>query len=180
MRVTRLEIRSFRSIVEGQADYLIVHALGRAQDYDLDEHGVSVIDAQNNGSPDTFTALARALGIPWLAVFDGARGVPNGYRSTTEARMVSSPLGSTLAELTDIQRRAVDWDDGPLLVLAGPGSGKTRVLTCPIARLLNSSQDERYRILALTFTNKAANEMAGRVAALVPCLEGRTTIDTFP
>ena len=93
--------------------------------------------------------------------------------------MMSSPLESTLAELTDIQRRAVDWDDGPLLVLAGPGSGKTRVLTCRIARLLNSSQDERYRILALTFTNKAANEMAGRVTALVPGLEGRTTIDTF-
>ena len=93
--------------------------------------------------------------------------------------MMSSPLESTLAELTDIQRRAVDWDDGPLLVLAGPGSGKTRVLTCRIARLLNSSQDERYRILALTFTNKAANEMAGRVTALVPGLEGRTSIDTF-
>ena len=93
--------------------------------------------------------------------------------------MMSSPLESTLAELTDIQRRAVDWDDGPLLVLAGPGSGKTRVLTCRIARLLNSSQDERYRILALTFTNKAANEMAGWVTALVPGLEGRTTIDTF-
>ena len=58
-------------IVEGQADYLIVHAIAHALDYDLDQHGVSVVDAQNNGSPATFTALARALGIPWLAVFDG-------------------------------------------------------------------------------------------------------------
>ena len=58
-------------IVEGQADYLVVHALARALGYDLDEHGVSVIDAQNNGNPDTFAALARALSIPWLAVFDG-------------------------------------------------------------------------------------------------------------
>ena len=58
-------------IVEGQADYLIVHALASAADYDLDEHGVSVIDAQNNGKPDTFAALARALDIPWIAVFDG-------------------------------------------------------------------------------------------------------------
>ena len=58
-------------IVEGQADYLVVHALARALGYDLDEHGVSVIDAQNNGNPDTFAALARALAIPWLAVFDG-------------------------------------------------------------------------------------------------------------
>ena len=58
-------------IVEGQADYLIVHALASALDYDLDAHGVSVIDAQNNGHPATFAALARALEIPWLAVFDG-------------------------------------------------------------------------------------------------------------
>jgi putative ATP-dependent endonuclease of OLD family len=58
-------------IVEGQAEYLVVHALGRAIGYDLDEHGVSVIDAMNNGNPATFAALARALGIPWLAVLDG-------------------------------------------------------------------------------------------------------------
>ena len=58
-------------IVEGQADYLIVHALADAMGYDLDEHGVSVIDAQNNGNPATFAALARALDVPWLAVFDG-------------------------------------------------------------------------------------------------------------
>jgi len=58
-------------LVEGQADYLIAHAVGYAMDYDLDAHGVSVIDVQNNGNPDSFAALARALGIPWLAVFDG-------------------------------------------------------------------------------------------------------------
>ena len=58
-------------IVEGQADYLIVHALASALNYDLDSHGVSVIDAQNNGHPATFAALARALEIPWLGVFDG-------------------------------------------------------------------------------------------------------------
>ena len=88
-------------------------------------------------------------------------------------------LKSTLAELTDVQRQAVDWDDGSLLVLAGPGSGKTRVLTCRIARLLDSSRDRRFRILALTYTNKAANEMANRVTALVPGTEGRANIGTF-
>ena len=88
-------------------------------------------------------------------------------------------LASSLAELTDIQRRAVNWDEGPLLVLAGPGSGKTRVLTCRVARLLDESREQRFRILALTFTNKAAHEMASRVTSLAPGLEGRTTIDTF-
>ncbi len=58
-------------IVEGQADHLIVHAVAQALDYDFDQHGVSVIDAQNNGNPATFAALARALDVPWLAVFDG-------------------------------------------------------------------------------------------------------------
>jgi putative ATP-dependent endonuclease of OLD family len=58
-------------IVEGQAEYLLVHGLARGLSYDLDEHGVAVIDAKNNGNPETFAALARALGIPWLAVVDG-------------------------------------------------------------------------------------------------------------
>jgi putative ATP-dependent endonuclease of OLD family len=58
-------------IVEGQAEYLLVHCLGKGLGYELDCYGVSVIDAKNNGNPDTFAALARALGIPWTAVFDG-------------------------------------------------------------------------------------------------------------
>lgn len=58
-------------LVEGQAEYLIVHALAKASGYDFDEHGVALIDAVNNGNPGTFAVLARALGIPWLAVFDG-------------------------------------------------------------------------------------------------------------
>lgn len=72
-------------IVEGQAEYTIVHAMGRSLGYDLDEHGVAVIDSQNNGNPATFAALARALGVPWLAVFDGdASGI--GYVEAIIAR----------------------------------------------------------------------------------------------
>ena len=58
-------------LVEGQAEFHLVQALGRAMAYDLDEHGAAVIDAQNNGNPAIFAVLARALGIPWIAVFDG-------------------------------------------------------------------------------------------------------------
>ena len=58
-------------IVEGQTDFMIVHAIARVLGCDLDKYGISVIDAQNNGSPGSFTILARALSIPWQAVFDG-------------------------------------------------------------------------------------------------------------
>lgn len=88
-------------------------------------------------------------------------------------------LESTLDELSAIQRKAVEWEDGSLLVLAGPGSGKTRVLTCRVARLLDRSRDERFRVLALTFTNKAAHEMSRRVTTLAPGLEERADIHTF-
>jgi DNA helicase-2/ATP-dependent DNA helicase PcrA len=82
-------------------------------------------------------------------------------------------------DLEKIQKDAASWNDGPLLVLAGPGSGKTKVLTCRIARLLIESPDKNFRILALTFTNKAADEMRGRVASFIPGEEGRLFIGTF-
>ena len=92
---------------------------------------------------------------------------------------MATQLETTLCELTDIQRKAVEWDDGALLVLAGPGSGKTRVLTCRAACLLERSRDERFRVLALTFTNKAAHEMSSRLTTLAPGLEERADIHTF-
>ena len=92
---------------------------------------------------------------------------------------MATQIETTLHELTDIQRKAVEWDDGALLVLAGPGSGKTRVLTCRAACLLDRSRDERFRVLALTFTNKAAHEMSSRLTTLAPGLEERADVHTF-
>jgi DNA helicase-2/ATP-dependent DNA helicase PcrA len=93
--------------------------------------------------------------------------------------MTDNPLEAALAKLTDIQREAVASADGAMLVLAGPGSGKTQVLTCRIARLLDGGRDKSFRVLALTFTNKAADEMKERVAYFVPGLEERANIGTF-
>ena len=84
-----------------------------------------------------------------------------------------------LASLNTSQLAAAQWDEGPLLVLAGPGSGKTATLTARVARLVEQGRDESFRILCLTFTRKAAAEMRGRLLKLVPNARDRVLLATF-
>lgn len=86
---------------------------------------------------------------------------------------------SLLSDLNPAQRQAVTHIGGPLVVIAGAGSGKTRVLTRRIAYLIEQMQISPYEILAITFTNKAASEMRRRLVDLVGPVAEKMWVSTF-
>ena len=128
--------------------------------------------------------LGLAMSTPDPEVVTVDRDRPEGDDGTTGTRRDPDPVGDgsgpaeeprfrrptgdeLLAGLNPVQREAVAHEGGPLLIVAGAGSGKTRVLSHRIAWLIAEQHVSPFEILAITFTNKAAEEMKARVAALV-------------
>ena len=92
---------------------------------------------------------------------------------------MATPADHLVDGLNPAQQAAVIHTGGPLLVVAGAGSGKTRVLTRRIAYLMDIRKVRPYEILAITFTNKAAGEMKERVADLVGPIAKSMWVSTF-
>jgi DNA helicase-2/ATP-dependent DNA helicase PcrA len=89
------------------------------------------------------------------------------FRAKRSARLVVAAVDDLLSSLNPMQQQAVLHGDGPLLILAGAGSGKTRALTHRVAHLIAARDVQPWRILAVTFTNKAAGELRARVERLL-------------
>ncbi|WP_428928512.1 ATP-dependent helicase [Marinibacterium sp. SX1] len=115
-----------------------------------------------------------------MSSFDDMDAFEQADRTSLSARAMASRPMPYLDGLNPAQREAVEHLDGPVLMLAGAGTGKTKALTARIVHLLNTGSARPNEILAVTFTNKAAREMKNRVGGMLgQAIEGMPWLGTF-
>jgi DNA helicase-2/ATP-dependent DNA helicase PcrA len=115
-----------------------------------------------------------------MSSFDELDAFEGAARPSLSQQAMAARGAPYLDDLNPAQREAVEALDGPVLMLAGAGTGKTKALTTRIAHLLNTGRARPNEILAVTFTNQAAREMKDRVARLLgQTVEGMPWLGTF-
>jgi DNA helicase-2/ATP-dependent DNA helicase PcrA len=154
---------------------------GTQQLFDTSDEGFGAAAAASEveTSEAADTQSPAVVGSDAVAVEGADDGRRRRQRSATKQGAFAGNPAALVDDLTLPQRAAVEHRGGPLLIVAGAGSGKTRVLTRRIAHLMATGDAPPWGILAITFTNKAADEMRRRVAELVGPAADKMWVSTF-